>query len=129
MRTPQHKNLPVWARRVVDEVVREFGPLAHPGPSVEWRRSKVKAYTTGRTWPAIDRIVVTAGTDRSQQRWVLLHELAHWLAGPGHKHDVTFWDAAYALYAYHGVYRQAAAHESKSLAAARRRALAEKRAA
>lgn len=129
MRTPQHKNLPVWARRVVDQVTREYGPLAHPGPSVEWRRSRIKSHTSGRTWDYADRIVVTVGSDRSQHKWVLLHELAHWLAGPGHHHDATFWDIAYELYREFGVYRLAAQQESRSLVAARRRALAQKRAA
>lgn len=126
MRTPQHQNLPAWARRVVNQVVAEYGPLAHPGPSVQWRRSKVKRHTSGRTWAHADRIVITAGSDRSQHKWILLHEMAHWLAGPGHHHDDTFWDAAYELYRTFGVYRLATRYESRSLVAARRRALAQR---
>ena len=45
----------------------------------------------------IARIHVTAGTDRADQKLVLLHELAHWLTPKDH-HSPRFWDKAWELY-------------------------------
>lgn len=49
------------------------------------------------------RIIVTAGTDRKDQRLVLLHELAHWLRPVGESHSSAFWDQAFELYQRYGV--------------------------
>ena len=48
------------------------------------------------------RIHVTAGTDRTDQKLVLLHELAHWLTPKDH-HSPRFWDKAWELFRRYGV--------------------------
>lgn len=44
------------------------------------------------------RSVKTNATARDDQRLTLLHELAHWLCGPGEHHPPLFWDTAWRLY-------------------------------
>lgn len=46
----------------------------------------------------IDRIAITAGSLRKDQRLVLLHEIAHWLLPTGVHHGKAFWDLAFELY-------------------------------
>lgn len=115
---------PAWATRLATKVAKEHA--SRRPPTIEWRQSRVKHYTSGRAWPGRDRIVITAGIDRRDQKLVLLHEMAHWLAGPNEDHGPEFWDLAYMLYTEHGVYRLGLARESNSLRAARRRALTSK---
>lgn len=113
---------PAWATKLVDTVCRSYG-YSLKRPTLVWRQSKTKSYTSGFTYDRGNRVVVTAGTDPVQHKVVLLHEMAHWLAGPGVRHSPAFWDIAYDLYSTHGVYRAALGIETGSLPAARRRAL------
>lgn len=42
---------------------------------------------SGTTWPTEGLCLVRAGRDEEDNRYVLLHGLAHHIAGPGHSHD------------------------------------------
>ena len=44
------------------------------------------------------RISVTAGTKKREQKFILLHELSHWLTPKGEHHSVVFYDKAFELY-------------------------------
>ena len=59
---------------------------------------RIGSYATPRWDWAAGRIVVTAGTDRMDQRLVLLHELAHWLSPPKEHHGSEWWALACQLY-------------------------------
>lgn len=64
---------PVWVTDLVAKVSREYD-VAEPDRLV-WRRSRTHVMSSGRC--SADRLVVTAGSDRRDQRSVLLHEMAH----------------------------------------------------
>lgn len=92
--------LPAWAEDLAAEVTAKYGG-DKPPIAINWRRSRDNAKSTGRA--RFDRIVVTAGSERRDQRLVLLHELAHWIVGPECWHDATFWDMAWKLYREYNV--------------------------
>jgi hypothetical protein len=107
--------VPAWARELVAVTCAEAG-LARP--RVTWRlRDRVAS--SGVTRRSSGSISVAAGTDPLDQRITLLHELAHWLTLPATRprrgrvahHDVTFYRAAFGLYARHGVTSAALAAE------------------
>src|SRR6266540_652846 len=80
--------------------------LRHRNPRRRaWGRGKIivppATHSSGRCYPA--RIVITAGRSLKDQRLVLLHELAHWLAPTGEHHSESFWERAWALYRLYGV--------------------------
>lgn len=106
---------PVWATKLIDRVEKDFGrPVV---TTLVWRKSRprrrtytgirsvdgrpeiyqrtvvmpVSTSSSGRAYPGLGRLVVTAGKDTVDQRVVLLHELAHLMVGPGHAHDDVFW--------------------------------------
>ena len=86
------KAIPAWAGRIVADVTTE-AERPYP-PIVVWRRGR-GTYSSGGA--ERDRIVVTAGTSRADQKIVLLHELAHWLTSGAH-HNPTFWIEAWRLF-------------------------------
>lgn len=102
---------PQWAIDLVELVAREAG---QPPPALTWRRSGKTRVTyargalvwakptssSGRFMIGENRIIVTAGRIKSDQKIVLLHECAHWLT-PAHHHDSVFWDKAWELYFRH----------------------------
>jgi hypothetical protein len=89
---------PAWATSLVARICEDRGVTP---PPLTWRRSRVHTGTSGR-WFATGRITIDAGTDRADQRIVLIHEVAHHLA-PNHHHDGTFWGVAWELFrAYRG---------------------------
>lgn len=89
---------PKWVERLVTEVCTEAGA---DEPTVTWRRSRDAVLSSGRHLPSDHRIVVTAGSDRRDQRLVVLHELAHHLT-PGVRHGDVFWAVAWRLYQQYG---------------------------
>jgi hypothetical protein len=66
-------------------------------PILNWRRS-YKTFSSGqyRWWG--ERITITAGHDRKDQKYVLIHELAHWLCPAGAAHNALYWDKAWELF-------------------------------
>lgn len=99
---------PMWAERIVAGVCAGAGV---DQPELTWRRSRSNRSSSGRYVTEEKRLVLTAGSDRKDQRLVLLHELAHHLT-PGHSHDDTFWTAAWALFKGFGMARYALKREA-----------------
>lgn len=104
--------IPNWASDLVNQVSAEYRkPLL---PNVIWRRRHSKKewnekyqmwekrnksnYSSGTTYSEENKIVVTAGSSRKDQKLVLLHELAHWLMPADENHGKAFWDLAFDLY-------------------------------
>jgi len=97
---------PKWAQDLVLRVALD--EEKDDVPNLGWWRARKRktwaglrpahAMSSGRSWPTKNRIHVTAGTDRKDQKLVLLHELAHWLSPPTEHHGPTFWDTAWRLY-------------------------------
>jgi hypothetical protein len=71
---------PLWATEIVAEVSHEHHRRI---PSLIWRQSRKKPYSTGSTSMKRERIVITAGTAGHDHGPVLLHELAHYLTSEG----------------------------------------------
>ncbi len=99
--------VPAWASELVALTCAETG--VGP-PRVAWRHRE-RVASSGVTRRGTGSISVVAGTDALDQRITLLHELAHWLTLPAARprrgraphHDASFYRAAFALYARHGV--------------------------
>ncbi len=112
---------PQWAQDLVLDTwlywqkahaFENFGTWDKPLPVIDWRNTHRRGTyfkfakpkkSSGRAWnkQALvpeDRIVVTAGSERLDQRVVLLHELAHILSPVGEHHGSHFWDVAWELY-------------------------------
>lgn len=101
---------PPWAQDLVIQVALDAD--RDDVPELVWRGSRAKPYSTGQTQycrapdgrvVAAHRIVVTAGIDPADHRFVLLHELAHWLLPHGEHHGPRFYERAWRLYRHHGV--------------------------
>ena len=98
------QKVPVWAFRLILRVCVECDADL---PMVTWHKSK-HSYSSGRTWPGRKmcrrgRIHVTAGRDSRDQRFVVLHELAHHLLPASEHHSERFFRLAFLLYQRHGV--------------------------
>jgi hypothetical protein len=97
---------PDWARLLVATVCAEAG---RPIPRLTWRRRN-RPTSSGVTRQADGVVAVVAGSDPTDQRLTLLHELAHWISPQlrlrrrrlAH-HDGRFYVIAFALYERHGV--------------------------
>ncbi len=103
---------PKWAQDLVIQVALDEG--RDELPEIVWRRSR-QFTSSGRA--GRDRIVVSAAhgdyareipwvnrnhtygvvSARTDQKLVLLHELAHWLT-PREHHSARFWDKAWELF-------------------------------
>ena len=67
-----------------------------PDITLNWRRSSYHKNSSGRANGVTNRVTVTAGKIRLDQKLVLLHEVAHVLVPGGHTD--AFWDMTWALY-------------------------------
>jgi len=92
---------PAWAVKLAADVCETAGVEV---PVLTWRRSADAVKSSGRYYGTERRIVVTTGRDRKDQRFVLLHELAHHLT-PKAKHSRAFWQVAWTLYGRFGLAR------------------------
>ena len=93
-------NPPAWAVKLVKRVCADYGRST---PHLTWRRSAREFGTSGhyKTWgPNGQEIVITAGSDRWDQKHTLLHELAHRIR-PGYAHSADFYETAFNLYRTH----------------------------
>jgi len=87
---------PPWAVEMVREVCVAAGVSA---PVVRWRSAR-RPGSSGVTRRSAGSVSVTAGTDPTDQRLTLLHELAHWL-GPvprRRRGRVQHYEVAFDLY-------------------------------
>lgn len=113
---------PEWAIELIEQVCKDY---KRTKPGVFLWTSKDRRSTSGTTWYSKTKsgkpiyvytknlkrkrfwgkISVNAGTDINDQRLVLLHELAHWVAGKSKSigHNTKFWKTAYELYERYGV--------------------------
>lgn len=86
---------PKWAVDLLARVVEDYGqePI-----DLSWRRSKAHRTSSGLAGGRGPRTIhVTAGTERRDQRLVLLHEIAHILT-PKEHHGPEFWRVAWELF-------------------------------
>jgi hypothetical protein len=99
--------IPGWAIELVASVCRGAGK---PDPILRWRR-RDRTGSSGSTRHSEGSVTVVAGTDETDARLTLLHELAHWI-GPapvrrrGRRlvhHDDRFWADAFRLDEAHGI--------------------------
>lgn len=101
--------LPGWAW---DILVAEERRYRLPEIQIRWRVGRDQNHqTSGRAFPLEYRIVITAGTDERDQRLMLLHELAHVVAGPTHGHGARLTPVVESLYARYGLTDYAAQRE------------------
>jgi hypothetical protein len=110
---------PAWAVRLVSETCEARGIKA---PTLTWRKGSGLS-SSGRYYATEDRITITAGSDRQDQRLVLLHEIAHHLTPKAH-HGEAFWRVAWALFREHRLTRYALTRKTPYKAAAGRVAIA-----
>jgi hypothetical protein len=98
---------PTWATGLTDAVCADASVAP---PRLVWRRRSGEL-STGLTQPEAGIVTVRAGTDPTDQRLTLLHELAHWIAPPARRgrraravhHGAAFYRVAFALYQRHGI--------------------------
>ena len=88
---------PKWAQDLMLDALLWWESRGHipPNPELNWRRGS-RSSSSGTAYET-HKIVVTAGSNRIDQKLVLLHELAHTM-NPDEHHSIAFWDTAWALY-------------------------------
>lgn len=96
---------PAWAIELVGQVCAD-ARVERPA-RLSWRR-RASVHSTGVARRADGVISVRAGSDVTDQRLTLLHELAHWITPWPRRqravhHGRAFYAAAFALYQRHGV--------------------------
>ena len=89
---------PSWVFPVVRAVAMNNGRKHEPRIRFIKRN---RMSTSGCYYRHNHSITICAGRDDTQHKWVLLHELAHWLTRKGH--TKKFWAKAFALYEDFGV--------------------------
>jgi hypothetical protein len=116
---------PRWAKNLLARVLRDAGwsPEQIAATELVWRPHNRRFGSSGRTRPTERRIAIWAGTDRQDQRLVLLHEAAHILCPPREGHGVGFWRVAWPLFQRYGVpmryaLKREAVHYTTALATA-----------
>lgn len=106
--------IPEWVIKLTKRVCKEYKISE---PEITWRRSRrrkrgvmeidgekiqtfkpKKTYSSGMTHVEENRISITAGKSRKDQKLVLLHELAHLIAPKKEHHGEKFWEIAWVLY-------------------------------
>jgi len=104
---------PKWAQKLLLDAMEywetKYGEVSTL--EVNWRRgtrafwnplrgetTRVRQEKSSGRWNRSGRITVTAGTDRTDAKLVLLHEFAHSLAPETDSHSDAFWDIAWELY-------------------------------
>ncbi|HSE46790.1 MAG TPA: hypothetical protein VLA89_15825 [Gemmatimonadales bacterium] len=103
---------PAWARTLIKRHARGI-------PEVSWHRSRINSYSSGRcNW---SRIHVTEGSNPTDARFVLLHEIAHWNA-TGFGHDEAFYDTLVPMLKREGLLRYGQTRDGRNLRSAAKRA-------
>ena len=89
-------NIPKWAQDLLINACIFLQNKEYKAdlPIIIWRHG-TNQLSSGNA--SKERIVITAGRNRTDQRLVLLHEYAHTLPETNH-HDAAFWDIAWILY-------------------------------
>ena len=105
-------NTPLWAQNLVLDACLWWENQGNTSrlPTLKWRHSR-HFFSSGHAHYGEAEITITAGTDRHDQRMVLLHELAHILRPRGH--TAAFWGCAWSLFRWAGLpIRKTLARES-----------------
>lgn len=88
-------SVPVWAEALIRRVCKAYKV---PLPRIRtWRNTNGK-HSSGRTWPAWQMISISCGTNEKDARYVVLHELGHYLAPAKAHHGSEFCKIAQRLY-------------------------------
>ena len=97
---------PLWAQNLVIQVALDEG--RNELPDLVWRKSRIQWGVSGHAKSGClgqaDQITIKVGVPhphypiRTEQKIVLLHELAHWLLPVGEHHSPAFWDKAWSLF-------------------------------
>lgn len=87
-------NPPKWAQDLTLDAL--LFARSNRVPTLVWRRSKGHKSSSGHTDHYYTKIVITAGSNRTDQKLLLLHELAHFITR--NSHTPKFWDMAWKLY-------------------------------
>jgi len=95
MKYATHSIAPKWVQDLLIEACLAFGK--EDLPEVVWRRSRIHSNTSGYAKPLKNRILLTAGSDHTDAKRAVLHELAHLLV-PDCRHSPAYWDKAWELY-------------------------------
>jgi hypothetical protein len=90
------KNVPDWAIQVIERACEYKN---RPMPSITWTNTK-HYNSSGRAWPALNRMHISAGKSGVDQALCLLHEYAHLCCDPSESHSTRFWHTAFDLYAH-----------------------------
>ena len=92
--------IPKWVKDLVKQVALDEGRTDIP--EIKWRKSKdlTRECTSGVTYTTATpvKIRIVAGSNKREQKWILLHELCHWLTPNGEHHSIVFYDKAFELY-------------------------------
>jgi hypothetical protein len=97
---------PAWATSLTIQVATDHDRVDIP--TLVWRRHRknIPPSSSGvcQSPSLLRRSVITirAGRDEDDQKHVLLHELAHWLAGTAAKHSAVFYAQAMKLFTEYG---------------------------
>lgn len=94
--------VPDWVKRLVRKYER-------PARSIRFvaRFSRTKPWTSGHCTYWNDRVVVTfGGNDLDEQRYVVLHEIAHANQPSWENHGEGFYDELYRMVKAEGLYRK-----------------------
>jgi hypothetical protein len=104
---------PRWAERLVQEIVdkqndqwREEGSFRRISTYwIEWYKEPDHSKSWGDCWSNYRgyRIRIHAGTSGKDLKMVLLHEVAHMIAGNSEHHSEKFWEVAFRLYKEIGI--------------------------
>lgn len=94
---------PDWATQLTRQVCKDYKRKL---PKVVWWQMKRQHKSSGRAGHG--RVHISAGSDATDQRLVLLHELAHHLVQKSRKgrresHSMRFWRLTFELYERYGV--------------------------
>ena len=92
----KYKNTPQWAIDLCEEINPDL-------PMLKWRNGQTGVMSSGcaryvRKTGEYVYIVITAGSNKIDQKSTLLHELAHTLAPLSDGHSERFWEIAWELY-------------------------------
>lgn len=98
---------PEWVQELTIQTLIDEG--IDDVPTIEWwERPDLLPYSGGTCYS--NKIKIRIGWDKKDQKLVLLHELAHWIADRKHQirgvsaremHSQRFWDIAFRLYRKH----------------------------
>lgn len=93
------KSMTKWAADLMGEAIAYRVSQGHMTrvPKVVWRRCN-RRESTGKAQPGKGVIYLNVGSDRTDAKLLLLHELAHIWAPPEEYHSAAFWDLAWELY-------------------------------